>query len=147
MRRCLLWCLLVLAGCSAAETREPIAPVIVEDEPDQERTYEISRREYEEVLKQGLQKVMRWYFVKPHYVKSAFVGFGVQEVVKEELKKGPLRPGDIILTVNDLPIERPEHAMAVWRGLWSRKRLKLSLLRKGRKVVLEIPIVESQPDE
>jgi len=140
----LLSCLLSTA-CSPAERREPVTPIIIEDEPEEERDYRILRSEYENVVKDKLQKVMRWYYVKPHYKgESTFVGFRVEEVYREELLKGPLKVGDIIVTINDLPVERPEHAMAIWRGLWNKRKLTLNLIRKGKKKVYVIPIVNDQ---
>jgi type II secretory pathway component PulC len=145
MRLILLALLVFSSACSSVERREPIAPTIIEDEPEAEGDHRIDRAEYEQVLKDGLQKVMRWYYVKPAYKGSAFIGFQVEDILKEELKKGPLKPGDVIVTINDLPVERPEHAMAIWRGLWSKKVLTLVLMRKGQKIVYEIPIVSQQP--
>jgi type II secretory pathway component PulC len=132
----------LLAACSGTDRREPIAPTIVADEPKvDDNDYTISRAAYELVLKDGMQHVMRWYFVEPHYHKDQFVGFAVKQVLKEELQDGPLRIGDVLLTINGGAIERPEHAMAVWRGLWPRKTLELKLLRKGKPTSYVIPIV------
>lgn len=144
MKKTLFLLLALSTACSSAQRREPIVPTIVEDEPQVEGDYSIDREEYEQVLKGGLQKVMRWYYVKPAYKGSAFVGFQVEEVLKEELKRGPLKPGDVIVSINDLPVERPEHAMAVWRGLWNKKSLELVLIRKGKKLVYEIPIFSKE---
>jgi hypothetical protein len=130
-----------LLSCSGTPHREPITPIIVEDEPEEAKDYRITRSRYEEVLKDGMQKVMRWYFVKPHYRGSKFIGFEVSQIINEDLTDGPLRIGDVILRINDGAIERPEQALAVWRGLWNKKHLKLKLLRKNRAVIYDIPIV------
>ncbi len=76
-----------------------------------------------------------------HYRSDKFVGFKVKQILKEEFQEGPLRIGDVILTINGGAIERPEQAMAVWRGLWPRKTLELKLLRKGKPTNYVIPIV------
>ena len=136
-----LFACVCLLSCSGPGHREPVTPVIIEDEPEEAKEYSISRGRYEEVLKDGMQKVMRWYFVKPYYKGSKFVGFEVSQILNEDLLDGPLRIGDVILRINDGVIERPEQALAVWRGLWTKKRLKLQLLRKNRTVVYDIPIV------
>ncbi len=131
-------------GCSSADTREPIAPTIIDDDgPVADGEWKIQRADYEAVAKEGIQHVMRWYHVRPYYKGGRFIGYEVAEIYKSELKAGPLRKGDVLLSVNDLPIERPEHAMAVWRNLWGRKSLKLSFLRGGLPRVLDIPVVES----
>ncbi len=142
MRISSLLLLFILAACSGEDRREPVTPIIVADEPEpDDKDYTISRATYEEVLKEGMQHVMRWYFVEPHYSGERFVGFAVKQVLKEELQHGPLRIGDVLLTINGGSIERPEHAMAVWRGLWPRKSLELKLLRKGQPTSYVIPIV------
>ena len=137
-----LMLILLLTACSAIDRREPVTPVIIADEPAvDDNDYSISRTTYEAVLKEGMQHVMRWYFVEPHYRGDKFVGFRVNQVLKEELQAGPLRIGDVILTINGGAIERPEHAMAVWRGLWPRKTLELKLLRKDQPIKYVIPII------
>ena len=133
--------LLSFAHCSAPEKREPVTPVIVDDEPSA-RSYSIQRSDYEDVIKKGMAPVMQWYFVKPYYEGSTFVGFQIVEIFRETLKDGPLKVGDVLVSVNDMPIERPEHALAAWRKLWAKKKLKLIFYREGKKRVLEIPIVK-----
>ncbi len=143
MKRLLpLLMLSLLAACTGTDRREPVAPTIIADEPKvDDNDYSISRTTYEQVLKDGMQHVMRWYFVEPHYRSDKFVGFKVKQILKEEFQEGPLRIGDVILTINGGAIERPEQAMAVWGGLWPRKTLELKLLRKGKPTNYVIPIV------
>ena len=136
--------MLGLPTCVTVSEREPVAPILVEDDPEEEKDYKILRSEYEEVLKGGLQKVMRWYYVKPHYKGEVFAGYEVAEIYLTRLQKGPLKVGDVVVTINDLPVERPEHAMAIWRGLWNKKSLKLKLSRKGKKITYQIPIVNDE---
>lgn len=137
--------LLLLGSCSQPDTRQPIAPQIV-DEESEKRDYSIERSEYEAAVQAGMQTILRWYFVKPAYSGSEkFVGYQIVEVYKLELKDGPLMPGDILISVNDLPIERPEQAMLVWRGLWGRKTLKLTFQRDSKVRTLVIPVVDDAP--
>jgi type II secretory pathway component PulC len=132
----------VLAACSAADGPTPVTPTIVEDDGDDEETYRIARADYEAVVKEGLQNVMRWYLLWPSYDQDRFVGYEVREIYKLELKDGPLRVGDVILSINDQPIERPEQTVAIWRGLWGQKSLKITIRRNGRTRVFDIPIVQ-----
>ena len=117
--------------------------MVADDPKADDGVYTISRATYEEVLKAGMQHVMRWYFVEPHYRGELFIGYAVKQVLKEELQEGPLRVGDVILTINGGAVERPEQAMAVWRGLWPRKTLELKLLRKGQPTNYVIPITST----
>ena len=134
--------LLAASACSPATRREPVTPIIIDEDDEPEKDWSISRDDYEATIKQGLQKVMRWYFVKPAYKGSAFVGYQVVQIYNERLEKGPLRIGDVLMSINGLPVERPEHALAIWRGLWGKKRLKIALIRDGKKKVYDIPIVQ-----
>lgn len=133
---------LVLTACSQPETRKPVTPTMVDDEDGPEPDWKIPRAAYEEVIKEGLPKVMRWYFVAPSYKGAKFVGFQVVDILKEELLKGPLKIGDVLLTINGSAVERPEHAQAVWRGLWGRRSLQLEIIRDKQKKTYDIPIVQ-----
>ena len=120
-----------------------MTPTLVEgDEEAPEPDWKIPRASYEAAVKDGLQKVMRWYFVEPAYSGDNFIGYAVRDVYREDLQKGPIRVGDVILRINEMPVERPEHALAIWRDLWGRNTLKLELLRGGLPRVYVIPIVE-----
>ncbi len=144
MNRFLVLAALLLLSCSSARVREPVAPTLVEGEEDKEPQWRIPRADFEQVLKDGLQPVMRWYFLAPAYNGESFVGYEVVEVLKPELEAGPLRAGDVLLAVNDLPIERPDHALAIWRQLWGRKTISLDLLRDGKPRRYVVPIVSEQ---
>jgi hypothetical protein len=146
-RRIALFCLLTvigwtLAACSQPETREPIAPTMIEDEEGPEPDWKIQRASYEAVIKGGLPKVFRWYFVAPSYKGAKFMGFQIVDIYKEELLKGPLKIGDVLLTINGAAVERPEHAQAIWRGLWGRKSLELVIIRDKKKKTYDIPVVQ-----
>ena len=135
-------CVVVGVACSPAVKRQPVTPVIVDEKEAAEPDWTITRADYEAAIKEGLQKVMRWYFVQPAYRGDAFAGYTVMDIYREGLRKGPIRVGDVIVRVNDMPLERPEHALAVWRDLWGLKKLKLDLLRDGKQRIYDIPIVE-----
>jgi type II secretory pathway component PulC len=138
----LLLVAIATVNCAGSDRREPVTPTIVPDDPLPDHgDYTIDRARYETVLKEGLQHVMRWYFVKPSYRGEQFIGYQIAEILNPDLASGPLRVGDILLAVNGDTVERPEHAMAVWRGLWARKTLDLKILRKGQPMHYSIPIV------
>lgn len=52
-----------------------------------------------------------------------------------------LEPGDVILRINDLPIEHPEEADAALRSLKTAPSLRIAFEREGKLAVLELPIV------
>ena len=135
--------LLLLAaypGCSHPEIRTPVTPVLVEEGPKELR---ILRADYEAVIKAGIQPVMRWYLTMPAYdAAEKFLGFRIVRILKNELKDGPLKLGDILRRVNGRVIETPGQVEIIWRELWSRKTLTLSMIRESRPMNITIPIVE-----
>ena len=137
-----LMALVGLVACSPVERREPVTPIIIDESDQPEPDWSISRDDYETTIKQGLQKVMRWYFVKPAYKGSAFVGYQVVQIYNERLEKGPLLKGDVLISINGLPIERPEQALPIWRGLLGQKGVRINLIRGGKEKTYDIPIVQ-----
>ena len=131
-------------GCSQPDKRVAVTPTLVEEGP---RELRILRADYEAVIKGGLQPIMRWYLTMPAYdAAERFLGFRIVRVLKEDLRDGPVRVGDVLRRINGQPIETPGEVETVWRGLWSLKTLTLSLVREGRPMDLTIPIVTPDAD-
>jgi len=104
------------------------------------------RADYEAVIKDGLQPIMRWYLTMPAYdAAEKFLGFHVVRILRDDLKDGPVKVGDVLRRINGRPIETPGQVETVWRELWSLKTLDLSLIREGRSMDLTIPIVTPDP--
>lgn len=137
---------LLFVGCSGSvEERTPVEPELIGEDDEEEGPYSINRSEYEEVLKSPPNTIFLWYMVVPAYKtgsKVEFVGWEVVDIYKLELKKGPIRKGDVVVRINKSPIERPEQVMKVWRELWGRKTLDIELFRSGQKKIYSIPIVD-----
>ena len=126
-------------GCSHHEIRKPVTPTLIEDGPKELR---ILRADYEAVIKAGIQPVMRWYLTMPAYdAAENFLGFRIVRILKDELKDGPLKLGDVLRRVNGRAIETPGQVEIVWRELWSRKTLTLSMIRGVHPMDITIPIV------
>jgi len=62
-------------------------------------------------------------------------------ILKTELKDGPVKVGDVLRGINGRPIETPGQVETIWRELWSRKTLTLTMIREDRPLDLTIPIV------
>jgi hypothetical protein len=137
--------LLGTIGCSApVERRTPVRPIILEED-EGPKNFEIPRELYEEIVKAGLQPVMRWYLFQPAYATGGrFVGFMVTRILKEELQAGPLKLGDVLTKINQMPIERPGQVEMIWRGLWEQRFLTLDLVRDNALIRIKIPIVSSK---
>lgn len=56
-----------------------------------------------------------------------------------------LRPGDVIVRVNGMPIEHPEEALEVFRSLDSASELRVEYERDGKPKELRLPIVNDVP--
>ena len=56
-----------------------------------------------------------------------------------------LRPGDVIVRVNGMPIEHPEEALDVFRSLDSANELRVEYERDGKPKELRLPIVNDVP--
>jgi hypothetical protein len=75
-----------------------------------------------------------------------FEGFRiVRFTVPEDWRGVGLLVGDVVTSVNDQPIERPEQAYAVFVSLRSAKVLEVSYLRAGKPMRLSLPIVGEAP--
>lgn len=53
-----------------------------------------------------------------------------------------LKPGDVVLKVNDYPLERPEEAMLPWQSLAIAEELRVSYEREGQPRELRYEIVD-----
>ena len=116
-----------------------MTPTLVKEGPQELR---ILRADYEAVIKDGLQPIMRWYLTMPAYdAGEKFLGFRIVRILKTNLQDGPIKVGDVLRGVNGLPIETPGQVETVWRGLWPRKTLTISMIREKRPLDLTIPIV------
>lgn len=53
-----------------------------------------------------------------------------------------IRRGDIVISINHKPIERPGQFMAVWNQLAREKQLVVQLVRQGKPLELRYKIVD-----
>ena len=58
----------------------------------------------------------------------------------EEWRALDLRPGDIVMRVNGLPIETPGQAFDAWRSVAKHPAIKITLTRDGARREIAIPI-------
>ena len=55
-----------------------------------------------------------------------------------------LRAGDIVARINRRPIQRPEDAQAVWKGLRGTGEIVVDYLREGKAKTLRLPVVDDR---
>ncbi len=138
---------LVLMGCggaSAPEAREPSAEasLAVEPPPPVHPEGTIARAALDEVLAAGIGRFLQRVETEPHLDEGRFVGFRFRELRTEIFAGVDLLPGDTLLSVNGLPIERPEEAVQVWNALRVASELTVEYLREGERRQLRFAIAE-----
>lgn len=143
-RRLLLTCLL-LAGCGGAPAHtENVAEVEAEEPPSSPPVTQgtIQREELDAILELGLGRFLQHVTTEPHLEGGRFVGHRLTELRSPLFEGVDLRPGDTLVRVNGMPVERPEEAMAVWSGLRVASELTLDLLRDGEPHQLRFQIAQ-----
>jgi len=149
MRARILLLTLLFAGCGAAtsDAEEPTAEASVnaaEDAPPPpvHREGTIARAQLDDVLAHGIGRFLQRVQTEPHLDEGRFVGFRVTELRSELFEGVDLQPGDTLLSVNGLPIERPEEAMQVWNALRVASELTVEYLREGERHQLRFAIAD-----
>jgi type II secretory pathway component PulC len=112
----------------------PVAP------PASEGT--IARAELDGMLDAGLGHFLQRVATEPHLDEGRFVGHRVTRLRGDLFGGVDLQPGDTLLRVNGMPIERPEHALAAWNALRVASELTIDLLREGERRQLRFAIEE-----
>lgn len=81
------------------------------------RTGDIPRRQLDRVLANGPGHFLRQLEVEPVHVQGTFVGHRILRVAPGPLQHVDAVPGDIVLSVNDLPIGTPADFQRLWESL------------------------------
>lgn len=109
---------------------------------------ELSRSEVNEVVDAGLGRFLQEVRLEKSLDDGRFRGFRIVQFRNPEKWRGSgLMPGDVIVAINDMPIERPEQAYAAFASLKTADQLEVTYLRDGTEMRLSLPIVESGGDE
>lgn len=138
--------LLLACGGATRPAEEPRAEASVAVEPEAPRPLEregtIERAELDAVLAGGFGLFLQRVTTEPHLDAGRFVGFRLTELRTEIFEGVDLRPGDTLLSVNGLPIERPEEALMAWNALRVASELTLEVLREGERRQLRFAIAD-----
>ncbi len=82
---------------------------------------------------------------KPVLAAGRFHGFRIAALRDPAFWNGvDLKPGDVVTSVNGLPIERPEQAQAVFESLQEAPELRVTYERDGERRELVYPIVDER---
>lgn len=104
----------------------------------------LSRSRVNQAVDEGLGRFLQELTVESSLHDGRFQGFRIVGFRDPEAWQGTgLMPGDVILAINDMPIERPEQAYAAFASLKTADRLEVTYLRAGTEMRLSLPIVET----
>jgi type II secretory pathway component PulC len=98
---------------------------------------QLSRDEVQKVLERGPQRFVASLRVAPALEKGRFVGFRIEAFTPESplANGGAIQPGDVVVSVNDEPVERPEQFMRAWEVVKAADRLSVLVLRDGQRLL------------
>lgn len=125
---------LSLVGCGGARASSSAPePAVAAEAPPSPLIREgtIPRAELDAVLELGVGRFLQRVTTTPHVEGGSFVGHRLVELNDPIFAGVDLQPGDTLLRVNGMPLERPEQAVAVWNALRVASELTLDLLRDG----------------
>ncbi|MCA9540944.1 MAG: hypothetical protein KC620_18720, partial [Myxococcales bacterium] len=76
----------------------------------------LARSEVRSVIERGPQRFIASLRVAAHLEKGRFVGFRIEGFAADApmVNSQSVQPGDVILSVNREPLERPEQFMRAW---------------------------------
>lgn len=140
LARAVVW--LVVGTCALAcgpsypESEYPSAPPPgvnpADDESAPAPPGAIWRRDLEAVIDAGLGRFLQKVTLEPEMQQGAFVGFRIVELKPPTWWQGvDLAPGDVVTSVNGMPIEQPTEAHAAFESLRTADKLTVKYLRGG----------------
>lgn len=109
---------------------------------ERKRTGTLSRDEILPVLERGLGAFLQGVGTQPSMKGGKFVGFRLVKFFPNDsrMKTVDLIAGDVVTSINHMPIERPEQAIQAWESLRTAGELRVDYLRDGAAQHLEFII-------
>jgi type II secretory pathway component PulC len=97
---------------------------------------ELARAEVIAIVAQGPQRFIASVQVAAHLDGRRFVGFRIEGFAPDSplVNSRAVQPGDVILSVNREPLERPEQFMKAWERVDDGDSLEVELLRAGQRL-------------
>ncbi len=100
------------------------------------------KEDVQATVKAGLGRFLQHVEVEGALDNGQFRGFRILRLEPPEFWQGvDLQPGDVVTSVNGMPIERDTQAYAAFKSLEQAKELRVSYLRGGEERVLVMKIV------
>ena len=148
---------LTLWGCGAATPKEappkdptgapPPRPSASASASAHPQDHVLARSAVRAVVARGLGAFLQHVEVddRPVFVQGHFHGFSIAKLSDPPFWAGvDVRPGDVVISVNGLPIERPEQAQAAFESLATATELRVLLERDGQPKELAFPIADDR---
>jgi len=151
----------LLASCASGEPEAeyPETSVLVPEGTEEEEAVNreparpappagsLWRDEVNATVEAGLGWFLQRLEVEPVAEGGAFRGFRIVTLKTPDFWQGvDLRPGDVVVSVNGMPIERDIQAFEAFEALKKAPELRVKLLRGGRARELVYRIVEPPPE-
>ena len=157
-RVALLW-LVVVAGaaaCASPQAVRPTDPVDPFGRPRMPRARaaeggaapsgptSLERAAVDAFLANGPHWFIRQVAMEPAHMGDKFVGFRIVSFFEGDprFSNVDLRPGDVVIRVNDMPIGKPDQFMKAWEDLKAARKLEVEYVRGGSVRLLEWTIID-----
>jgi S1-C subfamily serine protease len=141
-------CLIGFANGCGGENPPPPRPAPAQPPParveaDRPLPGTLWREDVDAAIKAGVGRFLHDHLeVEPAFDNGAFAGFRVVRLEPPEFWRGvDLAPGDVVTSVNGLPIERETQAHEALLALKTAKELRVTYLRGGEERTLVFAIV------
>ena len=113
------------------------------------RSGAVSREAVVRVLNDGPAMFLRVHDVAPVADGSTLIGWRLIRFFPAR-EASPLSdldvvPGDVLLSVNGTFVERPEHLMSVWQGLYTAPEIRAVIARDRERIELHYRILDVAP--
>jgi type II secretory pathway component PulC len=139
----------LLTGCGAAappavapRTVARTVPVAARAESPRPPKGALFREDVNALIERGFPEFLQRVEVEPRLVDGQFRGWSIVNLSPSQFWSGvDLKPGDVVLRVNDLPIERETEAFDVFESLKQSDALRVAFQRGGQTRLLEYKIV------
>jgi hypothetical protein len=101
------------------------------------------RHDVNAAIDKGLGHFLQRVDVEPEFADEKFLGFKIVQLHPMAWWQGvDILPGDVVLSLNGMPIERATEAYAAFESLRTASELRVAYIRNGQRRELKYAIVE-----
>ncbi|MBN2529535.1 MAG: hypothetical protein JXR76_24315 [Deltaproteobacteria bacterium] len=100
----------------------------------------VSRPELDGILDKGPGHLLAMVQTDSVKENGRFVGFRIVGFRLNAPAILGIQPGDIVVAINGMPVERPEHLIALFKQLRTAASIKFSIIRDGKNEIAQTPV-------